>query len=251
MRKVIQALLNKAGYNIVPHDSGRGEFPPDFEPLDIEIIRKVVPYTMTSPERLVSLIRAIRYVVQNRIPGDIVECGVWKGGSMMAAALTLMALQATEKNLYLFDTFDGMTGPGEHDVSYEGIPAGKLLQHSDKTEDVAIWAYSPLESVKKNVLSIGYEERKIHFIKGPVEDTIPGGAPAEISLLRLDTDWYESTHHELTHLYPRLARGGILIVDDYGHWQGARKATDQYIAEHKLPLFLSRIDYTGRIAVKL
>jgi len=250
MRKTIQTLLNKTGYAIVPYDPSRGEFPPDFEPLDIEIIRKVTPYTMTSPERIFSLMNAVRYVVDNNIQGDIVECGVWKGGSMMAAALTLMALQATEINLYLFDTFDGMTSPGEHDVSFEGISAGKLLQDSNKTEEAAIWAYSPLESVKKNMLSIGYEERNIHFIKGRVEDTIPGSAPAEICLLRLDTDWYESTHHELTHLYPRMSRGGILIVDDYGHWQGAKKATDQYIAEHKLPLFLSRIDYTGRIAVK-
>jgi hypothetical protein len=88
------------------------------------------------------------------------------------------------------------------------------------------------------------------FIKGKVEETIPEQAPAQIALLRLDTDWYESTYHELVHLYPRLSPGGILIIDDYGHWAGARKAVDEYFAEHRLNLFLHRIDYTGRICIK-
>lgn len=83
-----------------------------------------------------------------------------------------------------------------------------------------------------------------------MERTIPAGAPGEIAILRLDTDWYESTRHELEHLYPRLSPGGILIIDDYGHWRGSRKATDEYIEKHAAALFLGRIDYTGRIAVK-
>ena len=83
-----------------------------------------------------------------------------------------------------------------------------------------------------------------------VEDTIPNQAPKEIALLRLDTDWYESTLHELEHLYPRLVSGGVLIIDDYGHWRGAREAVDEYIDKHKLKLFLTRIDYTGRLCVK-
>jgi hypothetical protein len=88
------------------------------------------------------------------------------------------------------------------------------------------------------------------FIKGKVEETIPGTLPKEISLLRLDTDWYESTLHNLVHLYPLLRKGGILILDDYGHWQGARKATDEYFARENIIPFLSRIDYTGRLYVK-
>ena len=80
-------------------------------------------------------------------------------------------------------------------------------------------------------------------------DTLPASAPSQIALLRLDTDWYESTRHELEHLYPRLATGGVLIVDDYGHWEGARKATDEHLAAHPA-LLLSRSDYTGRMAVK-
>ncbi len=113
-----------------------------------------------------------------------------------------------------------------------------------------VWAYSALEEVKHNLLSTGYPAERISFIKGKVEETIPLNAPPQIALLRLDTDWYESTYHELVHLFPRLSSGGILIIDDYGHWKGARKAVDKYFSENKLDLLLHRIDYSGRICVK-
>jgi hypothetical protein len=97
----------------------------------------------------------------------------------------------------------------------------------------------------------GYDSEKVFFVKGKVEETLPAHAPDRISLLRLDTDWYESTYHELTHLYPRLTVGGVLIIDDYGHWAGARRAVDDFIGKNKLRLLLNRVDYTGRICVKL
>ena len=100
------------------------------------------------------------------------------------------------------------------------------------------------------MLSTGYDIARTHFVAGDVEQTIPGVVPEQISLLRLDTDWYESTRHELKHLYPRLIRGGVLIIDDYGHWKGARQAVDEYLAETGAKLLLNRIDYTGRAAVK-
>ena len=107
-----------------------------------------------------------------------------------------------------------------------------------------------MEQVKRNLGSTGYDMASIKFIKGKVEQTIPREAPAQISLLRLDTDWYESTRHELVHPFPRLSVGGVLIIDDYGHWQGCRRATDEYFAENNISILLNRIDYTGRIAVK-
>jgi hypothetical protein len=107
-----------------------------------------------------------------------------------------------------------------------------------------------LEEVKRNLYSTGYPKDKLHFIEGKVENTIPGFSPEEIALLRLDTDWYESTKHELVHLYPRLVQNGILIVDDYGHWKGSAKAVDEYIKEKNLCVYLNRIDYSGRLAVK-
>ena len=96
----------------------------------------------------------------------------------------------------------------------------------------------------------GYDPARMHFVKGDVLETVPQEAPERIALLRLDTDWYESTRHELDHLYARLSPGGILIIDDYGHWRGARRAVDEFIEKHRLRLFLNRIDYTGRLAIK-
>ena len=107
-----------------------------------------------------------------------------------------------------------------------------------------------MKDVRRNVLSTGYPSEKFHFIEGKVEDTIPASAPEKIALLRLDTDWYESTKHEMTHLFPRLASKGILIIDDYSCWDGARKAIDEYMAEHNLRMFLSRVDSDACIAVK-
>jgi len=132
--------------------------------------------------------------------------------------------------------------PGDRDVDYLGQQACSIL------DDVRC-AASQAE-VERAVYGTGYARDKIHFVSGPVEETIPAQAPATIALLRLDTDWYESTRHELLHLYPRLAPGGVNIVDDYGHWRGARQAVDEYLAENQIGLLLHRIDYTGRIGVK-
>jgi len=108
-----------------------------------------------------------------------------------------------------------------------------------------------MEEARANVLSTGYPAAKMAFVKGKVEDTIPASAPRQIALLRLDTDWFESTYHELVHLYPRLSPGGILIVDDYGYWQGARKAVDRYVEEQQLKLLLTRVDDSARMSVKM
>ncbi len=226
------------------------EFPPDFEEFHIETIRRVRGETMTGPERIYSLIEATKYIVKKGIEGDIVECGVWRGGSVMAIIKVLQAMGSSDRKIYLYDTFEGMTEPGAEDVSVHGSLAKKLLDENEKSEKDTIWAYSGIEVVKKNVYSMGYHPEKIHFVQGRVEDTIPAIKPDKISLLRLDTDWYESTKHELEHLFPGLSRGGVLILDDYGHWKGARKATDEYFRDKKIDIFLSRVDYTCRIGIK-
>ena len=205
---------------------------------------------MTTPERLYALIKAVNYVVDAGVQGSIVECGVWRGGSMMAAALTLLRLGRTNMDLYLFDTFEGMSAPTAMDVDFRGQSAADRLASERRSKTSELWAYSPLDEVKQNLASTGYCAERIHYVRGRVEDTLPNAAPAQIALLRLDTDWYESTKHELTHLYPRLAKGGVLILDDYGHWAGARTAFDEFAKENGLRLLLNRIDNAGRIAVK-
>ena len=203
---------------------------------------------MTTPPRVYALVRAVEYVAARGVPGAIVECGVWRGGSMMAAALTLLRLGVSDRELYLYDTFAGMPPPTEVDTTRSGERAADLLAQGDESSH--IWAIASLEDVRAAVLSVGYSEARVHFVEGLVEETLPEAAPQEIALLRLDTDWYRSTKHELEHLYPRLASGGVLILDDYGHWQGARRAVDEYLVENGLALLLNRIDGTARIAVK-
>jgi O-methyltransferase len=222
---------------------------PDFEPAHFDTVRQVQPYTVTSPERIVALIEATKYITRRRIPGAIVECGVWRGGSMMAVARTLQLLGETDRELYLFDTFEGMSAPTNRDVDFAGQHAENLLATTERKES-GVWVCVPLENVQRAVGSVGYPAARIHYVRGKVEDTIPASAPDRIALLRLDTDWYESTRHELEHLYPRLVSGGVIIIDDYGHWKGARQATDEFIAATADFGMLTRIDYTGRLAIK-
>jgi O-methyltransferase len=233
---------------IAQEPRGAHTFPMDFEEADIELCRRVAPYTMTTPARIYSLVRAVEYVSARTVPGAFVECGVWRGGSMMAVALTLLRLGVTDRDLYLYDTFTGMTAPSDEDVRRSGERAADLLAEQSRSSD--IWAIAAIEDVRAAVLSVGYPEERIHFVQGPVEETLPANAPEQIALLRLDTDWYSSTKHELVHLFPRLTSGGVLILDDYGYWQGARRAVDEYLSENGLRLLLNRIDNTARIALK-
>jgi predicted O-methyltransferase YrrM len=196
-------------------------------PDELAELKRCRPFTMTPPEVTLNAIRAAQYVSQYHIPGAVVECGVWRGGVSMAMASSLK-MTGNFRDLYLYDTFDGMSRPTENDLSPTGQKAETLLNHLAKDEDNHIWAFAPIEKARSNVESVGYPSERIKFVKGKVEDTIPGTIPDKIALLRLDTDWYESTKHELIHLYPLLVSGGVLILDDYGYWAGARKAVDEF-----------------------
>jgi O-methyltransferase len=250
VRGIVKRIVRTVGYDIIRYD-GAAEYPPDFTPSHNAIIRAVRPYTMTSPERLHALIEAVRYVVRSEIPGDIVECGVWRGGSMMAAALTLRELNQTDRQLYLFDTFEGMPRPSAVDTSFRGEHAIDIFEALKTGEDSSKYCRAQFEKVRAAVASTGYPPTHIHLLKGKVEMTIPATAPESIALLRLDTDWHESTSHELEHLFPRLSHGGVLIVDDYGHWEGCKRAVDEYFEKKRASVFLARIDYTGRIGIKM
>lgn len=252
IKNIIQKTLKKYGYEIVKPDLRLviNGFPADFDLQTLKIIKQTKPYTLTSPERIASLVNAVNYIVDNKIEGDIVECGVWKGGSSMAAIATLKYKKDFSREVYLYDTYEGMSVPTEEDKVFTGTSANEMLQSSDINDASSVWCYSSIEEVRTNVSTLNYPKDKIHYIKGKVEDTIPQYMPEKIAVLRLDTDWYQSTKHELEHLYPLLVKGGVLIIDDYGHWEGARKAVDEYMEHQKLAILLNRIDYTGRIAIK-
>ncbi|MFN5335210.1 MAG: TylF/MycF/NovP-related O-methyltransferase [Bacteroidota bacterium] len=247
--KSINKFLNPFDLQLIKQNN-TSLFPEDFNDSHKKIYSLVKDYTMTSPERIWSFIESINYVNKHAIEGAIVECGVWKGGSIMAALLRLMELKDSSREVYLYDTFEGMSEPTEYDIDPKGNKAATLLNERIKDQQDHVWAYSPLEDVQQRVFKTNYPKEKIHFIKGKVEETIPGVIPEKISILRLDTDWYESTKHELYHLFPKLVKGGILILDDYGHWSGAKKATDEFINENNICILLNRIDQTGRIAIK-
>ncbi|GAB4005695.1 TylF/MycF/NovP-related O-methyltransferase [Nocardioides ultimimeridianus] len=225
--------------------------PADWDETKRSIVAQVKPRTMTGPPKLAPLIEAVRYVARHRIPGDVVECGVWRGGSMMAIALTLAAEGDTSRELHLFDTFEGMPPPTEEDTRLdtggERITAQEALDRVGR--DARVWAVAGLEDVQQGMAETGYPADRVHFHQGLVEDTVPDLAPATIALLRLDTDWYASTKHELEHLYQRLSPGGVLILDDYADWEGARRATDEWLAATGERLLLVPIGQ-GVIAVK-
>ena len=164
------------GYTVARADTG-------FTREEIAAMRKVKDYTATSFERLAGLIDATNYIATNKIPGDIVECGVWRGGSMMAAINVLMGRGDMSRIFHLFDTFEGMAEPTEKDVMYDGQTAKELLDR-DKAKEGADhnWCVASLDDVRRNVFSTGYPKERIHFIKGKVEDTVPHHAPDKIAL---------------------------------------------------------------------
>lgn len=223
----------------------------DLDPEFLPIMESVRQFSMTSIERMYAVYKSIEYLEKAAIPGAIVECGVWRGGSMMVALATLKALGQTDREIYLFDTFEGLPEPdADVDVDLFGNRAIDGWIPQSRGKKMSNWAYASLEDVKANIESVGYPMERVHFVKGMVEDTVPGTCPGSIALLRLDTDFYSSTVHEMKHLYPNLEKGGVLIIDDYGHFLGVRRAVDEHFEATGEAVLLQRIDYSGRLVVK-
>jgi hypothetical protein len=222
------------------------DLPQSFAP----IYRDTAPYTMTSVERMFALYDSVRHVLDNGIPGALVECGVWKGGSAMLMAETAKAAGVTDREIWLYDTFAGMTEPSELDIRSRDQSETHSKWEAFQREDHNEWTYAPLDEVKANMAKTGYPQDRLHYVVGPVEETLPGETPDRIALLRLDTDWYRSTYHEMAHLYPLVAPGGIVIIDDYGSFEGSRQAIDEYFEAQGIKPYLHRIDTPGRLFIK-
>lgn len=244
LKRRAREFLSQRGLALVP------EFAADLSPEMIATITAVRPHTMTTVARIQAVIAATEHVVRHSIPGAFVESGVWLGGSSMAAARTLVEMGDTTRDLYLYDTFEGIPAPGEHDGLIGSDVDIHGLWRTSNDGAAAPWLDAPVETVRENMLSTGYPDDRLHLIPGLVEDTIPATAPEQIAFLRLDTDWYESTKLEMETLFPRLSPGGIVIIDDYGFTEGARRAVDEFLATYPDPVFLQRIDSCGRMAVK-
>jgi hypothetical protein len=254
MRNIIHRITQKLGYQIVkiiPPDI-RKQYPDIGDTNFWTFWEACSPFTMTTVDRMFALYQSVNYIIDNDIEGDFVECGVWRGGSSMMIAQILKTRNIKNRSIYLYDTFEGMPAPSSDDVDFSGNDAKKLLMDViEYKENAPIWCYATEADVIANISSTEIDLAQVHLIKGKVEDTIPTMSPkSNIALLRLDTDWYASTKHELIHLYPTLSAKGVLIIDDYGHWQGCRKAVDEYFSESTNRKLLHRIDYTGRILIK-
>lgn len=156
---------------------------------------------------------AVAYITAERIPGAIVECGVWRGGMLKAALLALESL-GESRAVWGYDTFTGMTETGPNDIG--GVPVGHLAV--------------PEAEVR------AYLGERVHLVVGDVRQTVAVEAPEQIAILRLDVDWYDNTRACLEALYPRLVPGGVLLIDDYNHWQGCIKAVDEYLGPLALKL---------------
>jgi hypothetical protein len=209
-----------------------------------DFINIVKPFTMTSVERITGLYYSLEHIRINKIEGDFVECGVWKGGNVLGILEYLTKHNMTKNNVWLYDTFEGMTDPEDIDVDSSGKKGDIKLEE--------VLCYSSLKEVK-NILSVSsYPKDKIKFIEGDVCETLKTNVnvPKNISLLRLDTDWYKSTKKELEVLYPLLSSKGVLIVDDYGHWKGSKMAVDEYFNNLNLDVEIHKLDYTGIKIIK-
>lgn len=248
LKRSLKRLLDRLGW-VVVHKENSVFSRADMEPEFLDLADLCRPFTMTSIERMYALYQATDHVLRANVAGDLVECGVWKGGSAMLMAHLLVRRGDDGRRIWLYDTYEGMSAPTGKDENIAGDAAAPRWEAARSAEG-SDWCRSPLDEVRRNLLSTSLGADRLVFVKGRVEDTIPGEAPDAIALLRLDTDFYESTRHELVHLYPRLSRGGVLILDDYGHWKGAREATDRYFVDEGVRILLNRIDYTGRIGIK-
>ena len=243
--------FRKAGYDIKRTDGKHGLNISEANAFDLETIQLASRFSMQSSERMWALINSTKYVVNNNIPGHFVECGVYKGGSALIIARTLKSMNVTDRHIYLYDTYEGMTQPRDVDRK-QGTEtlASEMLAMTPKGNGENVWAYSSLEAVSDFVAHLDYPNDYFHLIKGDVMQTLEDKLPDNISLLRLDTDWYESTKKELQKLYPLVTCGGVVIIDDYGHWSGSKLAVNQFLEESSLNPLMNYIDYAGRLWIK-
>jgi O-methyltransferase len=234
------AFLRERGWGLITPQTYLIDMEEDF----IALWKKASPYTMISAERGYAIYQALVYLERNGITGDIVECGVWRGGSCMLAAGIINEKKFSARKIWLYDTFEGMTAPtGEDVIAASGRPVSERLPEG-------WWAVSE-DEVNRNMGLTGYDTALWETVRGDVcrtlDETLPAGP---IALLRLDTDWYESTRKEMETLFPRLAAGGVLLLDDYGHFKGAAKGVDDYFKSISREPLLQRVDYTGRLYIK-
>lgn len=216
---------------------------------DLADMAKVAGYTMATPRSQWTWLKAIDYIDAANIPGEIVECGVWRGGMVMLAKHRRRS-RTHPRRYFLYDWFLGMPEPTERDLDISDGSSLVPRWREHLTPEHSGWCYAGIDEVTANFRDIGLGGDDLAFIPGRVEETlrIASNLPRQIAALRLDTDWYDSTKIELETLYPLLSPGGVLILDDYGIWTGQKEAVDEYFADN--PILLMPADWGCRMAIK-
>lgn len=250
-RRLTQSALGRFGYSLKRLDDSSAESEWGLSDADRLIVRTACRYSMAGTRRMSALVSSVEYCIREGIEGDFVECGVWRGGSALAIALKLEQMGVADRNLWLYDTFQGMTAPTELDVeAATGTAADTLMNATELGDGNNVWAHASLEDVRKTLSLTTYPTQRVSYVVGDVTTTLTERAPEAICLLRLDTDFYDSTRAELEVLYSRVSSRGLVVIDDYGHWLGARAAVDEFIAAISERPLMVPLDYTGRLLIK-
>ena len=246
IKDIIKKSLSFFDYNLINENQKIIELTHN----EKELIDLVKSYSMTPQIRIYNLIKALKHINHKKILGDYVECGVWKGGNIILFKKIIELTNDSNRKIFAYDTFEGMTEPDKNDFDISKNLNAKILMNKDKEKKTNIWGVCSLEDVKNNIQSNVKNIDNIRFIKGPVEKTldIQDNLPEKISLLRLDTDWYSSTRKELEILYKKVSPGGIIIIDDYGHWGGSKKAVDEFFLNKYV--WMHYVDYACRLIIK-
>jgi O-methyltransferase len=201
------------------------------------IAEEVWDYTVLGTALLYNIYASCKYVFAKRVPGDIVECGVFLGGSIMFFAEMCKRYEQGDRVIYALDTFTGFLRRSELDVDWDGKPICEPTESQNRREEA-----------EENIRSVGWRQDLVQIVEGDVLETAPALPGTQIAILRLDTDTYDTTAAELESLYPRVVPGGVVIIDDYGWGLGQRAAVDEYFRDD--PVCLLRIDRHGRAFVK-
>ena len=250
--RFLRAGYRKSDYINLDPISLEPTFGYDDEPASKAAAMTVRNHAMTSYERMATLWNQVKYLDHYSIPGCFVECGTYRGGSVGQMALAHLSTHKTaERHLHLFDSFEGLPEP---DKEVDGKTAAEFVE--GRASGKLISTGKCVGSLEQNKLlletTIGYPRSMLHYHIGWFQATLPklDSDFGPIALLRLDGDWYESTKLPLEYLYEKVSKGGVIVIDDYGHFEGAKRAVDEFIAARKEPILLNHIDYTARFWLK-
>ena len=251
--RLFKSLFKKIGYDLSKIEKyNLDKNLPELSSFEKKLLHDVSGLTMTGPDRIFALMKSIEFIQKNNVKGDFVECGVWRGGNLIIFQKFIDKYKL-KKKIYAYDTFKGMSEPETVDKTFDEKKAKQLLNNLMKKKinkkDNILFAYSSKKDVIQN-FKTKTRSNNLKCIEGKVEDTlkIKKNLPKKIAILRLDTDWYRSTKIELEKLYPIVQKNGIIIIDDYGYWKGARKAVDEFFKKKNVVIF--KIDFTGRMIIK-